>query len=250
MAELSPEEAIYLKAIGERARAARDAAGLTRNALAANSGISLRYLALLEAGEGNLSILMVRRLCAALGLAIEGLLAPLDRSRRAHIALVGLRGAGKSTLGRRLAQQLALPFIELDKEVERALGSSLANVFSLYGESTFRQAEFKALQSVLERLPKAVIATGGSIVEEANTYAYLREHCFTVWLSATPADHMQRVVDQGDMRPIKGRENAMQELENILKVREKSYRLADSRIDTSAHTIDETLLLLTASVNS
>jgi XRE family transcriptional regulator, aerobic/anaerobic benzoate catabolism transcriptional regulator len=249
VAELSPEEAVYLKAIGDRARTARDAAGLTRSALAEKSGISLRYLALLEAGEGNLSVLMVRRLCAALGLAIEGLLAPVDQSRRAHIALVGLRGAGKSTLGRQLAERLAVPFIELDQEVERALGTSLANVFALYGEATFRQAEFKALQSVIQRLPKAVIATGGSIVEEANTYAYLREHCFSVWLSATPRDHMQRVVDQGDMRPIKGRENAMQELENILKAREKAYVLADKRIDTSATNEEDTLELLVAAVS-
>jgi XRE family transcriptional regulator, aerobic/anaerobic benzoate catabolism transcriptional regulator len=249
MSQLSPEETVFLKAIGDRARAAREAAGLTRNLLAKNSGISLRYLALLEAGEGNLSVLMVRRLCAALGLAIESLLAPADQSRRAHIALVGLRGAGKSTLGRQLAQRLNIPFVELDQEVERALGTSLANVFSLYGEASFRQAEFKALQNVLKRLPKAVIATGGSIVEDSNTYSYLREQCFTIWLSATPSDHMQRVVDQGDMRPIKGRENAMQELETILKVREKLYVLADARVDTSASIEVTTLETLLAAIN-
>jgi XRE family transcriptional regulator, aerobic/anaerobic benzoate catabolism transcriptional regulator len=233
MASLSSEEAIYLKVIGQRAREARDAAGLTRNQLADQSGISLRYLAQLEAGEGNLSVLMVKRLCNALGVSMATLLAAADSSRRSHIALIGLRGAGKSSLGRSLAQMLAMPFIELDQEVERAMGTDLANVFSIYGEGSFRGAELKALQSVLQRLPRAVIATGGSIVEQANTYALLRESCFTVWLSATPADHMQRVIDQGDMRPIRGRANAMQELENILKARGKLYALADVQINTS-----------------
>jgi XRE family transcriptional regulator, aerobic/anaerobic benzoate catabolism transcriptional regulator len=248
MASLSSEEAIYLKVIGQRAREARDSAGLTRNELAEQSGISLRYLAQLEAGEGNLSILMVRRLCQALGLSMATLLAAADSSRRSHIALVGLRGAGKSTLGRLLAQQLAMPFIELDQEVERAMGTDLANVFSIYGEGRFRGAELSALQSVLQRLPRAVIATGGSLVEQANTYELLRESCFTVWLSATPADHMQRVIDQGDMRPIKGRTNAMQELESILKARGKLYALADVEINTSAADQVATLELLRQAV--
>jgi XRE family transcriptional regulator, aerobic/anaerobic benzoate catabolism transcriptional regulator len=238
MASLSSEEAIYLKVIGQRAREARDAAGLTRNELADQSGISLRYLAQLEAGEGNLSVLMVRRLCKALGLSMATLLAAADSSRRSHIALVGLRGAGKSTLGRLLAQQ----------EVERAMGTDLANVFSIYGESSFRGAEMKALQSVLQRLPRAVIATGGSLVEQASTYDLLRESCYTVWLSATPADHMQRVIDQGDMRPIRGRTNAMQELESILKARGKLYALADVEINTSARNQESTLEALRQAV--
>src|SRR5690606_1187913 len=156
-----------------------------------------------------------------------------SRERARRIALVGLRGAGKSTLGAQLAARLRVPFYELDQQIERELGASLGSIFSMYGQDTFREAEARVLDRLTRAHKRCVIATGGSLVLEPHTFELLRERCFTVWLRASPEDHMDRVIAQGDLRPIRGREHAMAELRTILKQRERLYALADAVVDTS-----------------
>ncbi len=262
------DESAFLEALGRRVRDRRDEARLTRKRLAELSGLSERYLAQLESGDGNISILLIRRVAEALGCPLEQLLADraLDpeivgaievlrglrpeqrheavlmmqqrfgessRERARRIALVGLRGAGKSTLGALLAARLRVPFHELDQQIERELGASLGSIFSMYGQETFREAEARVLDRLTRAHKRCVIATGGSLVLEPRTYELLRERCFTVWLRATPEDHMDRVIAQGDLRPIRGREHAMAELRTILKQRDRLYALADAIVDTS-----------------
>jgi XRE family aerobic/anaerobic benzoate catabolism transcriptional regulator len=230
----SADEAAFLGQLGLRVRRARSRAGLTRRALAERSGVSERYLAQLETGNGNISILLIRRVASALGAELHELVGQrVDTGRRGRVALIGLRGAGKSTLGPRLAEQLGAPFVELDAEVERETGASLESVFTMYGQDAYREAERRALARVLEQHERCVIATGGSLVVEPQTYQLLRGRCITVWLRATPEDHMNRVVAQGDLRPIQGRDHAMTELRTILSQRERLYALADATIDTS-----------------
>ncbi len=264
----SADEQAFLTTLGRRVRERRDDAQLTRRRLAELSGLSERYLAQLEAGDGNISILLIRRVAEALDCPLEqlmgdrvvdpGIIATVEllrglrpeqrreavlairqrfgeasRERARRVALVGLRGAGKSTLGARLAARWKVPFFELDQQIERELGATLGSIFSMYGQDTYREAE----HGVLERLTRAhrscVIATGGSLVLEPRTYELLRERCLTVWLCATPEQHMDRVIAQGDLRPIRGREHAMAELRTILKQRERLYALADAAVDTS-----------------
>src|SRR5690606_32923333 len=249
------DEHAFLEALGRRVRERRDEAHLTRKRLAELSGLSERYLAQLESGDGNISILLIRRVAEALGCPLEQLLADrsvdpeiaaavellrglrpeqrheavallqqrfgeTSRERARRIALVGLRGAGKSTLGAQLAARLRAPFYELDQQIERELGASLGSIFSMYGQDTFREAEARVLDRLTRTNRRCVIATGGSLVLEPRTYELLRERCFTVWLRASPEDHMDRVIAQGDLRPIRGREHAMSELRAILKQRE------------------------------
>ncbi len=229
-------ELAFLAMLGHRVREARARAGLTRRQLAERSGLSERYLAQLESGAGNISILLIRRVAQALSVELGRLVGEGREAvlRRTRIALTGLRGAGKSTIGALLAHRLAVPFIELDQEVERELGASLENIFVTYGQDAYRDAERRVLQRVTDANPRCVIATGGSLVVEPLTYETLRERCFTVWLKATPEDHMNRVIAQGDLRPIRGRDHAMAELRTILGQRERLYALADATIDTSA----------------
>ncbi len=262
------DENAFLEALGRRVRERREEAHLTRKRLAELSGLSERYLAQLEAGDGNISILLIRRVAEALACPIEQLIgdrsfdpeivAALEllrglrpeqrheavmqlqqrfgessRERSRRIALVGLRGAGKSTLGAQLAARLRVPFYELDQQIEHELGASLGSIFSMYGQDTFREAEAHVLDRLTRAHKRCVIATGGSLVLEPRTYELLRERCFTVWLRASPEDHMDRVVAQGDLRPIRGREHAMAELRTILKQRERLYALADAVVDTS-----------------
>src|SRR3954465_8176220 len=198
-------DAFYLGRLGERVRAWRNAQGMTRKRLAEASGVSERYLAQLEAGRGNISVLLLRRLARARG-GPAGELECGDTARRAsRIALLGLRGAGKSTLGEKLARALDLPFIELDREVEKEAGAKLGEVFALYGQDAFRRFERRALQRVLDDNERAVIATGGGLVTDPSTYEVLLERCFCVWLRASAQEHMSRVIAQGDMRPFIGR---------------------------------------------
>lgn len=232
----SPDEVVFLSQLGLRVRRARAKAGLTRRALTVRSGVSERYLAQLESGEGNISILLIRRVAAALGADLHELIGqPVDVGRRGRIALVGLRGAGKSTLGARLAAELLVPFIELEPEVERELGASPGTDFATLGQDAYRDGERRALQRVIEANERCVIATGESLVVEPQTYQLLRSRCMTVWLSASPEDHMSRVVDPGDLRAMAGREQAMNELKTIIAQRERLHQLADATIDTSAH---------------
>ena len=274
----SPQDEVYLQQLGARVRDTRARLNMSRKTLAAASGVSERYLAQLEGGHGNISILLLRQVAQALSLALPDLLreerehsveltllthylerlspkrllqarsilvsafGELDpQQRHKRIALIGLRGAGKSTLGRKLAERLKVPFIELDQEIEREAGVPLAEIFSLYGQTAFRRMERRCLENVIELHARAVIATGGSLVSEADTYETLRAACFTVWLKASSEDHMERVIAQGDLRPMNGREEAMADLRRILEERDALYRLADAAIETSGRGIDDSL---------
>jgi XRE family transcriptional regulator, aerobic/anaerobic benzoate catabolism transcriptional regulator len=241
------EEAAYLARLGERVRAWRAEHAMTRKTLALASGVSERYLAQLESGLGNISVLLLRKLAHAMQVPVEMLVREqADGAREHRLALVGLRGAGKSTLGAKLAQALAVPFIELDREVETEAGAPLGEVFSLYGQEAYRRFERKALARVLQSHPRAVIATGGSLVTDPDTYDLLLDHCTCVWLKATPEDHMARVMAQGDLRPFKGTPAAMEEIRRLLADRDRLYARADAVIDTSGHTPKQSLAELKA----
>ena len=162
-----------------------------------------------------------------------------DRMRR--IALIGLRGAGKSTLGARLAREMQCPFVELDREIEREAGTSLNEIFLLYGQAGYRRYERRGLEKVLEQDDRVVIATGGSIVSEPGTYDLLLSTCFTVWLRAAPEEHMARVVAQGDTRPMAGNKEAMDDLRRILDGRAALYGQADATVDTAGKSYEQSL---------
>jgi len=248
---------------------------MSRRILARDSGLSERYLAQLESRQGNLSIKLLRRVGDALNLPLPRLLGaepaepvelgriveflrrlPLDRlgearalldahftapdrdARQGRIALIGLRGAGKSTLGSRLAERLEVPFIELDAEIERDFGLSLGEIFALSGQSAYRRSERRALDAVLGRHPRFVLAAGGSIVAEAETYDELLSRCFTVWIKASPEEHMSRVIAQGDLRPMSDNKEAMADLERILAARTPLYARADAMIDTAGCAVE------------
>jgi XRE family aerobic/anaerobic benzoate catabolism transcriptional regulator len=237
-----PEEHAYLSRLGERVRAWRGEHGVTRKVLAESSGVSERYLAQLESGRGNISVLLLRKLARAMGVPVEQLVREQEaQPRSARIALLGLRGAGKSTLGEKLARSLNIPFLELDREVEKEAGAALGEVFAMYGQDAFRRFERRALERVLNQHERAVIATGGSLVTDADTYRLLRERCLCVWLKAAPEDHMARVIAQGDMRPFKGRSSALLEIRDLLDKREKLYGRADFTIETSGRSVRQSL---------
>ena len=236
------QEAAFLARLGDRVRAWRTDAGLTRRSLSESSGVSERYLAQLESGQGNISVLLLRKVARSMGVAMEALLREDERGPRgARIALIGLRGAGKSTLGAKLAESLGIPFIELDQEVEREAGARLGEVFAMYGQDAFRRFERRALERVLKQNPRAVIAAGGSLVTDPGTYQFLIERCLCVWLKASPDEHMSRVMAQGDMRPFKGRSAALGEIEKLLKDRDRLYARADAAIETSGKTVKQSL---------
>lgn len=269
------EDSEYLHALGEHIRDLRVRRGMTRAILARDSGVSVRYLAQLESGDGNISILRLRQVAQAMAIPLEEItrvgpeqppeltllvqflarLSPTqlteagsllrgtfeNRTRRQRIALVGLRGAGKSTLGRKLASELGVPFIELAAIIEQAAGVPLSEVFSLYGQAAYRRYERRALETLVETHDRFVLSTGGSIATEPATFDQLLSSCFTVWLKATPADHMARVIAQGDRRPMGDNREAMQDLERILVGREPMYRKSDAIVNTSGLDVDQTL---------
>jgi len=244
-APLTPaqQESAYLAQLGERVRAWRNGHRMTRKALASASGVSERYLAQLEAGQGNISVLLLRKLAQAMRVSVESLVregAEQDPARR-RIALVGLRGAGKSSLGEKLAASLGVPFIELDSEVEREAGTKLGEVFSMYGQEAFRRFERRALERILRTHESAVIAAGGSLVTDPDTYRLLLDSCHTVWLKAKPEEHMNRVIAQGDMRPFKGRSAAIDEIRKLLSDRDRLYSRADVTIETSGRSLKASL---------
>ncbi|HLX81012.1 MAG TPA: helix-turn-helix transcriptional regulator [Burkholderiales bacterium] len=244
------QEAAYLSRLGDRVRAWRTEHGMTRKALAAASGVSERYLAQLESGQGNISVLLLRRLAQAMNVAVETLVrenSGQDAARRS-IALLGLRGAGKSTLGAKLAAALDMPFVELDREVEREAGCRLGEVFAMYGQEAFRRFERRALERVLRAHEAAVIAAGGSLVTDPDTYRLLLDNCHTVWLKAKPEEHMNRVIAQGDMRPFKGRSAALEEIRKLLADRDRLYSRADVTIETSGRSLKSSLDELKAKV--
>ncbi len=246
-------ETAYLSLLGERVRAWRSEQGVTRKALALASGVSERYLAQLEAGEGNISVLLLRKVARAMGVPVENLVREVA-PREKPIALLGLRGAGKSTLGAKLAEALKLPFIELDREVEKEAGAELGEVFALYGQDAYRRFERRALERVLAHDERAVIATGGSLVTDAGTYRMLRERCLCVWLRASPEEHMARVIAQGDLRPFKGnatgRPSALDEIRQLLADRDRLYSRADVTLDTSGKTLRASLSQLLSLVKT
>jgi XRE family aerobic/anaerobic benzoate catabolism transcriptional regulator len=268
----------YLRRLGERVRTLRNQRGMTRKALARHAKVSERYLAQLEAGLGNGSIVLLRRIARAIGLPVTQLVhegaepaldfvllsqflerlspptlaearnlllerfsKPSEGARRQRIALIGLRGGGKSTLGRMLADQLGVPFIELDREIERRSGATLSEIFDMFGQETFRRAEREALDDVLRQHQNFVIATSGSIVTEPGTLELLLASCFTVWVRANPEEHMRRVMAQGDMRPMANSVRAMDDLISILRSREPLYAKAEVALITTGKTPEQNL---------
>ena len=242
-------ETAYLSLLGDRVRAWRNDQGVTRKALSAASGVSERYLAQLEAGEGNISVLLLRKVARAMSVPVESLVREGERQHK-PIALLGLRGAGKSTLGEKLAQALDVPFVELDREIEKEAGAELGEVFAMYGQEGFRRFERRALERVLGQHDRAVIATGGSLVTDGGTYKLLRERSLCVWLKASPEEHMARVIAQGDMRPFKGSSAALDEIRQLLADRDRLYGRADLVLDTTGKTVRSSLSQLISLVKT
>jgi len=278
-------DAEFIQALGLRVREARARHGMSRKMLASNSDVSERYLAQVESGETNPSILVLRHVAHALGISLIELLEPQqsspdyrlisrfleqlspnrleeallrlirdfgdeDASRRKRIALVGLRGAGKSTLGRALAGELSRPFVELNSAIETEAGMSLNEVFMLYGQPGFRRLERRCLENFIAQHESAVITVGGGIVSEAETFNLLLMNCFTVWVKATPEEHMSRVVAQGDFRPMEGNAEAMEDMRRILLARESLYSKADFTLDTTGRPPEDCLMQLRQAITA
>jgi XRE family transcriptional regulator, aerobic/anaerobic benzoate catabolism transcriptional regulator len=274
----------FLDFLGKRVRELRNRRGMTRKMMAREAAVSERHLAQLEAGEGNVSIVLLRRIAAALSVSLPELFAPdaetqhekvliqrflerlpahrvedamfrlmrefgaEDNARRQRIALIGIRGAGKSTLGSRLAAELKIPFIELDAEIEKDAGMPLGEIFSLYGQAGYRAIERRLLEKVLAENPRAILSIGGGVVSEKETYDYLLAHCYTIWIKARPEEYMARVIAQGDLRVMGGSNQAMEELRRILEARDPLYRKADFYLDTTGNTVEESFAKLKAAL--
>ncbi|RDI11516.1 helix-turn-helix transcriptional regulator [Comamonas sp. AG1104] len=276
-----------LQALGERVRNLRARRGLTRRGLASAAVVSERHLANLEYGTGNVSILVLQQIANALQCSMAELLgdvttasaewlllrellegrseadlkrvrlaageilgtAPIgDPHRASRVALIGLRGAGKSTLGRMLAEQLNVPFLELNQEIERVAGCSVREIYDLYGAGAYRRYERRALEEAVQIYSDVVIATPGGIVSDPATFNELLSHCTTVWLQAQPDEHMSRVVAQGDTRPMAANPEAMDDLRRILDGRSAFYSKADHVLDTSGKSVAQSLKQLKALV--
>jgi XRE family aerobic/anaerobic benzoate catabolism transcriptional regulator len=222
---------------------------MTRQDVADASGVSLRFLGSLELGEGNISMIRLAEVAEALEVPLSELFEfDAGPNHKDVIALLGLRGAGKSTLGPALAKRLAVSWIELDERIEQEAGLSLAEIFALHGEAYYRRLERQTIEEILDTGQPAVIETGGGIVTAEDTYALLRHQCTTVWLRALPSDHMARVQAQGDHRPMAGRPNAMRELEELLETRRPLYSQAEITINTSRGSPEEAIDALVAAV--
>jgi XRE family aerobic/anaerobic benzoate catabolism transcriptional regulator len=238
--ERSLKRSELLQALGAAVRARRTDLGLTMRTLAVRADVSERFLAQLESGEGNISVVRLQDVAEALGTSAAELLAsrPAAPTPRRVVSLLGLRGAGKSTLGPEIARRLGMPFYELDALVSREAGMPLGTIFEMHGEAWFRRLEHDVLRAFLDAHPVAVLATGGSIVTAPETYAMLRKRTITVWLKAKPQDHWDRVLRQGDARPMRNRANAMAELKALLRDRRPLYGLSDHVVDTSNATFE------------
>jgi XRE family aerobic/anaerobic benzoate catabolism transcriptional regulator len=246
---MSGDQALLLE-LGRRLRRLRENAGLSVSDLARRAELSRRYVTETEAGRANPSLRKLAALSRALGVPLTALCdLPLGTHRGERVALVGLRGAGKSSVGRRLALLMEAPFVELDARVEALAGLSLAEIFALQGESTYRRLEREALEEVLGEGQRVVIATGGSIVHSPETFDRLRESCRTIWLVATPEEHLDRVLSQGDRRPIEGHPRALEELRTLLSQRHSAYSTCEHTLITTNTPIDslatQALALLT-----
>ncbi len=223
----------YLVAVGSAVRSQRERRGWTRRELASQSGVSERFLAQLETGDGNISLRRFAEVAHALGTTPSVLLAAADAPADVRpIALLGVRGAGKSTVGEALARKLDVPFVELDQQIEAAAGLPLADVFAVHGEAYYRRVEREVLSRLIATPTPMVLATGGSIVNDPTSYALLRSRCATIWLRARPEDHWNRVVAQGDQRPMAENPHAFAELRALMTAREKLYARADHTVDT------------------
>ena len=229
----------FLSSVGARVRALRESRQMSRRELSERCGVSERFLAQLETGRGNISLARFADVAAALGVAPAALLGELEEPGRrpAPIALLGVRGAGKSTVGARVADRLGLAFVELDQRIEQAAGLSLAELFELHGEEHYRRLERDALAAVLDGSP-VVVATGGSIVSDPRSYELLRERARTVWLRARAEDHWERVIRQGDRRPMAENPHAFAELRALLAAREPLYARAHHIVDTTARPVE------------
>jgi XRE family aerobic/anaerobic benzoate catabolism transcriptional regulator len=273
-------EADFLLFLGTRVRELRNRRGMTRKMMAREADVSERHLAQLEAGEGNVSIVLLRRIAGALNVSLAELFSaeveeplekrlihrfldrlpahrledvvsrlmrdfgPEEEVRRMRIALIGVRGAGKSTLGSRLSAETKIPFIELDREIEKDTGIPLGEIFSLYGQSGYRAIERRTLERVIHEHNRAIFSVGGGVVSEKETFDYLLSNCCTVWIKAQPEEHMSRVMAQGDFRVMAGSDQAMEDLRRILEAREPLYRKADISLDTSGSSVDESFAKL------
>ena len=275
---LENSDKAFLTRLGQRVRQSRAVRGMSRKVLARESDISERYIAQLESGEGNVSIILLRRVAAATGRQLEELIADPDGASAERnlisallrdaspaqvervkailtgamksdgssiandrIALIGLRGAGKSTLGAAAARILGWPFVELNKEIERDSGFSIAEVFSIYGQDGYRRFEQACLKQIIDRRGPMILATGGGIVAEALTFDKLLSSFFTIWIKTSPAEHMARVRRQGDLRPMAKDRAAMEELTTILQSREPLYERARAIVDTSGQTVAQSV---------
>lgn len=268
----------FLTTLGERVRGLRSRQGMTRRALAAAADISERHLANLEYGVGNVSILVLLQVAAALRCSLAELVGDVTTSspewllirelleqrdeatlrkvrvaigemlgtgggNAAHssrVALIGLRGAGKSTLGQQLASDLGFPFVELSREIEKFAGCSISEIQALYGTNAYRRYELRALEEAIQIYPEAVIATPGGLVSDPAAFNLLLAHCTTVWLQASPEDHMRRVAAQGDLRPMAASKEAMEDLKGILAGRAAFYSKAEFTLNTSAQPLEAT----------
>jgi XRE family aerobic/anaerobic benzoate catabolism transcriptional regulator len=275
-------DGVFLAALGKTVRQLREQRGLSRKGLADTADVSERYLAQLEAGNGNASVVLLRRVAAALNVNVVRLLGSeigAERSRlnsfiesvperrleevmrrlvaefgsdesvrKKRIALIGLRGAGKSTLGTALAKAMHRPFSELDREIEREAGMALSEIFMLYGPSGYRKLERQCLERIIASQHDVVMSVGGGVVSEADTYQLLLSSCFTIWIKASPAEHMSRVIAQGDLRPMRGHAQAMEDLKAILADRETQYGRADAIVDTTRQSVMKSLAALRSAI--
>ncbi len=265
----------FLRRVGVRVRDARGRKSLSRRVVSERSGVSQRYLAQLEGGEGNISIVLLRRVAQALDVPIEWLVCeedpwssetlpmvnlyrrasaeqrarvlqildpePPNLRRASRVTLIGLRGAGKSTLGRLAADALSIPFLELNEEIEQASGMPIGEVMALYGTEGYRRLEQQAVERVAATHDQVILAVAGGIVSEPTTFDFLLRHFHAVWLRAQPEEHMARVRGQGDERPMAGNPSAMEELKGILTSREALYARAEAQVNTSGRTLEESL---------
>jgi XRE family aerobic/anaerobic benzoate catabolism transcriptional regulator len=232
-----------LRTLALRVRRLRERRGWSRGELAKRAGLSVRFLARVESGEGNISVLRLEALARALETTADALLRSLP-PRAGLIALVGLRGAGKSTLGPLLARRLSLPFVEMDRLIVEASGLELDQLFELHGEEYYRRLERETLRRVVQDGRPAVIAAAGGVVNDPETWNALLRHAVVVWLRARPEDHWNRVIAQGDRRPMADSPAAKERLRAILASREGIYAQAALSMDTSSSTPEETAELI------
>ncbi|MDB4962230.1 MAG: Regulatory protein of benzoate catabolism [Myxococcales bacterium] len=239
----------YLSTVGSAVRSHRERRGWSRRELATHSGVSERFLAQLETGDGNISLRRFAEVAHALGTTPSVLLAAADAPASIKpIALLGVRGAGKSAVGEALAKRIGIAFVELDQQIEEAAGLPLGEVFALHGEAYYRRIEREVLTRILAVPSPMVLATGGSIVNDPTNFALLRSRCQTIWLRATAEDHWNRVVAQGDQRPMAENPHAFAELRALITAREKLYARAEHTVETTGLRLAQVVAAIAAMV--